>query len=271
MGSRSSRRRRPSGVGLTVAALLYAGFLIVLPLAALLLGVIENSGPTLRVLASSEAMGALSRTIGLTTTSLVINLVLGVLTAVVLVRDRFVGRDVLGWFTDLPLAMSPITIGLAFFVIVGRNGWLQPWLEPLDIKLVFSFPGMLLATLFVTFPFVVRETVLVLSEVGTSEEEAAATLGANPWQTFTLVTLPNILPGIAGGAALLVARALGEFGAVLVIGGAISGVTDTATTFVFHAVEERQLFAAYGMSMVLVALSVTAMSAFNAISGSLRR
>jgi sulfate transport system permease protein len=157
---------------------------------------------------------------------------------------------------DLPLAVSPVMTGLALLLVFGRGGWLEPWLDIAGLKVSFAFPGLVLATLFVTFPFTVREVAYVLLELGSDEEEAAITLGASPWQTFRLITLPNIRYGLGYGLVLTLARALGEFGAVLVIGGAISGHTQTATTFIYNALEERQEAAAYSMALVLAAASV---------------
>jgi sulfate/thiosulfate transport system permease protein len=172
------------------------------------------------------------------------------------VRHRFLGRRLLDTLVDLPLAVSPVMTGLAFLLLFGRDGWLEPLLTWADVKVGFAFPGLVLATLFVTFPFTLREVAYVLIELGTDEEEAAVTLGASPWQTFSLVTLPNIRFGLGYGLVLTLARALGEFGAVLVIGGAISGQTQTATTFIYNALEERQEAAAYGMALILAVASV---------------
>jgi sulfate transport system permease protein len=143
--------------------------------------------------------------------------------------------------------------GLAFLLLFGRTGWLGPALAGAGIKVAFAWPGLVVATVFVTLPFMLREVALVLEELGTSEEDAAATLGASPWQTFWHVTLPNVRDGVAIGATLTVARALGEFGAVLVLGGAVSGRTETATTFIHGAMEERHTVAAYGMALLLAA------------------
>lgn len=256
---------------LVAAVAIYMVAVVALPLGALVAGAAADIGATFATLGLPEARGALFRTIALAVIALVIDVIFGVVAAIVLVRDRFFGRRLIGWIIDMPLAMSPVMIGVAFFVLFGRQGWLQPVVAATGIDVVFAFPGMLLVTVFVTLPFVARETQLLLQELGSSEEEAAATLGASRWQTFRMITLPNILPGVASGAALVVARALGEFGAVLVIGGAISGRTDTATTFVYHAVEERQAAAAHGISIVLVALSLAALAAFAIVHKRSRR
>ena len=147
-------------------------------------------------------------------------------------------------------------IGLAFMLLVGRGGWLAPPLETLGWKVLFSFPGLVLGTLFVTLPYTLREVVYVLEEIGTSEEEAAATLGASPVQTFLRVTLPNIRIGLGYGLLMTVARSLGEFGAVLVLGGSISQQTQTATTFIHDMIDERETAAAYGMALLLALISI---------------
>jgi sulfate transport system permease protein len=184
------------------------------------------------------------------------NGVAGIAGALVMVRQRFLARRVLDALVDMPLAVSPVMTGLAFLLVFGRGGWLEPTLDILGLKVTFAFPGLVLATLFVTFPFTLREVAYVLEELGTDEEQAAVTLGASSWQTFWLVTLPNIRFGLGYGIVLTLARALGEFGAVLVIGGAISGRTQTATTFIYNALEERQEPAAYSMALVLALTSI---------------
>jgi sulfate transport system permease protein len=141
-------------------------------------------------------------------------------------------------------------------LLVGRGGLLAAPLAAFGVQVLFAFPGLLIATLFVTLPFTLREVAYVLEEIGTSEEEAAATLGASPWQTFWRVTLPNIRIGLGYGLLMSVARSLGEFGAVLVLGGSISGHTQTATTFIHAAIEERERAGAYGMALLLAAISV---------------
>lgn len=259
----SQRHRVRTGGGLlAVLALLYIGLIVVLPLGSLVWDALGDMGSTWRALHDRGSLGAMGRTIALAASAVAINTIFGIAAALVLVRDRFVGRRALSWIIDMPLGMSPVMIGLGFFVLYGRQGWFAPLTAAIDLQVVFAFPGMLLATLFVTLPFVARETQLVLEHVGATEEAAAATLGATRWQTFVWVTLPKILPGVTGGAALMVARALGEFGAVLVIGGAISGRTDTATTFIYDAVEERQTPMAYGVSIVLVAMAIAALATF---------
>jgi sulfate transport system permease protein len=185
-----------------------------------------------------------------------LNGVFGIAGALVLVRQRFFGRRFLDALVDLPLALSPVMTGLAFLILFGRSGALRPVVDLLGFSVAFAWPGVLLATLFVTLPFTLREVALVLEEVGDHEEQAAATLGASAWQTFRRVTLPNIYSGLSIGTTLTLARALGEFGAVLVVGGGIANKTETATTFIHTAVEERQEPAAFGMALILAAAAI---------------
>jgi sulfate transport system permease protein len=254
----SERRRLSPGQGLVLAlVLLYLGLILALPLGAMTLRALEAGPRALwAAFADPAAREGLILTLVLAAIALVANGLAGIGAALVLVRHRFLGRRLLDVLVDLPLAVSPVMTGLAFLLVFGRGGWLEPWLEVAGLKVSFAFPGLVLATLFVTFPFTLREVAYVLIELGTDEEEAAVTLGASPWQTFRLVTLPNLRYGLGYGLVLTLARALGEFGAVLVIGGAISGHTQTATTFIYNAIEERQEAAAYSMALVLAAASV---------------
>lgn len=206
--------------------------------------------------ATEAGFEALQMSLILVIISVVVNAVVGTLGAIALVRHRFWARNLISVLCDLPLAVSPVMIGLAFLLLVGRDGTFAPMLQALGIKIVFSFPGIVLGTLFVTLPYTVREVAYVLDEIGTSEEEAAMTLGASVLQTFFLVTLPNIRLALGYGLLMTSARALGEFGAVLVLGGSITGHTQTATTFIHDAIEERQLAEAYGMALVLALFSV---------------
>ena len=242
---------------LLVLVLAYLGLILALPLSALAWRALA-AGPALLhdVFADPSALEGLILTLILAAIAVVANGLFGVGAALVLVRHRFWGRRLLDSLVDLPLAVSPVMTGLAFLLVFGRGGWLEPLTDIAGIKVSFAFPGLVLATLFVTFPFTLREVAYVLIELGTDEEEAATTLGATGWQTFWRVTLPNIRFGLGYGLVLTLARALGEFGAVLVVGGAISGHTQTATTFIYNAIEERQETAAYGMALLLAVASV---------------
>jgi sulfate/thiosulfate transport system permease protein len=237
--------------------LAYLGVVLVGPIVALLheltgLGL----GEAFDALLERDSLRALGISISLVVVSVVVNAVVGVVGAISIVRHRFPGRAIVDALADLPLAVSPVMIGLAFLLLVGRGGWLSPMLETLDLQIAFAYPGLVVATLFVTLPFTLREVVYVLEQIGTSEEEAAATLGASPWQIFWNVTLPNVRPALGYGLLMTIARALGEFGAVLVLGGSISGRTQTATTFIHDAIEERMPAAAYAMAVLLSLFSV---------------
>lgn len=234
----------------------YLGLVLLGPLSALLVEIAEiGFGVALSKLVDTTALLALKNSILLLLITMVVNSVVGALGGIVLVRHRFPGRALVSALCDLPLAVSPVMIGLSFLLLIGKGGVLSPLLEAIDIKLVFTFWGLVLGTLFVTLPYSIREVSYVLEELGTDEEEAATTLGASPWQTFWKVTLPNIRIALGYGVLMAMARSLGEFGAVLVLGGSISGQTQTATTFIHDSIEERNLDAAYGMSLLLAVFS----------------
>lgn len=242
---------------LVAGVLLYLAVVLVGPTVALVLQThAVGFSAALAAVTSPMALDALEMSLLLVAIALVVNTVVGTVGAIALVRHRFFGRGVVSALFDLPLAVSPVMIGLAFVLLLGRDGALSPLLETLGLKVVFSFPGLVIATLFVTLPYTVREVAYVLEEIGTSEEEAAITLGASAWQTFWRVTLPNIRIALGYGLLMTAARTLGEFGAILVLGGSISGHTQTATTFIHDAIEERQIAGAYGMALVLAVLSV---------------
>jgi sulfate/thiosulfate transport system permease protein len=239
------------------AVAIYLAIVLVAPLGALAWRVVElGLGDVARSLMAPVPLEALGRSVILVLIALTVNAVFGVLGAIVLVRHRFPGRELLDALIDIPIAVSPVMVGLSYLLVFGRNGWLAPVLSTLDFRVAFAFPGLVIATVFVTLPFVVREVGYVLEELGTDEEQASRTLGASRWTTFRRVTLPNVRAAFGYGLTLTAARALGEFGAVLVVGAAISGRTDTATTFIYTAIEERQNAAAYGMAALLAAASM---------------
>jgi sulfate transport system permease protein len=193
----------------------------------------------------------------ITVITVVVTTIFGVLTAWVLARHQFRGRGLLNALVDLPMAVSPVIVGLMCVLLFGRGGWFEPFFASRGIQVIFALPAMILVTIFICIPFVIREVVPVLHEIGVDEEEAAKTLGASSLQTFVRVTLPSIRWGLMYGVALSTARALGEIGAVLIVSGAIQGQTETATLYIFRAFEERQEPSAY-----LVALSLAAISIF---------
>jgi sulfate transport system permease protein len=185
-----------------------------------------------------------------------LNTLFGVACAVVLVRHRFPGRRLLDAVIDLPFAISPVVIGLALVLVYGQDGWLGGWLAERGVQVIFSLPGMVLATVFVTLPYVVREVAPVLREVGTEQEEAAWTLGASPLRAFLRVTLPSVRWGVAYGVVLTTARALGEFGAVTIVSGRLAGQTETMTLYVENRFEAFDLVGAYAAALVLAGLAL---------------
>src|ERR687897_1834191 len=186
-----------------------------------------------------------------------LNTIFGVLCALAVVRQRFRGRALFNALVDLPFAVSPVVVGLALLLVYGRrDGWVGQWFADQGVQIIFSTPGMILATMFVSLPFVVRETIPVLREIGTEQEQAAATLGAGPFQTFFRVTLPAIRWGVAYGVVLTTARALGEFGAVSVVSGKLSGRTATMTLHVENRFEAFDLTGAYAASLTLAVLAL---------------
>src|SRR5262249_44118061 len=189
--------------------------------------------PPIDAVTSSDGQNAFWLTIVCVGIAVPLNTVFGITTALVLVRQNFRGKALLNSLIDIPFAISPVVIGLALFLLYApRNSWFGGWLTDNGVQVIFSVPGMVLATIFVSLPFVVREVMPVLQEIGTDQEEAAETLGASPWQTFWKVTLPAIRWGVTYGVVLATARALGEFGAVSVVAGNISGKTQTLPLFV---------------------------------------
>jgi sulfate transport system permease protein len=255
----AARRPRavPWGRGVLIAAVLaYLAVVLLLPLAALVARALSEGPAALAsALASPGALAGLWHSLIAVALALAINGTLGVAGAIVLVRHRFWGRQVLDLLVDLPLAVSPVMVGLAFLLVFGRGGWLRPVTDALGMQVAFAFTGVVLVTLFVTLPYTIREVGYLLQEVGTAEEEVAATLGATPWQTFRRVTLPNVRNALGAGLTLTAARALGEFGAAVVVGGAISGRTQTATTYIYGEMEARNTAGAYGMALLLAIAS----------------
>jgi sulfate transport system permease protein len=187
------------------------------------------------------------------------NTIFGIACAIAIVRHRFPGKGLVNAIVDLPLALSPVVVGLAFLLLFGTGGWFAD----LPFQVIFALPAMVLATIFVSLPFVVREVVPVLREIGTEQEQAASTLGASSWQTFRRVTLPAIRWAVAYGVVLTTARALGEFGAVSVVSGRIVGKTDTLTLHVEERFQSFDYVGAYAASVVLALLAIATLVAMS--------
>lgn len=241
---------------LTAVVLSWFGLLILVPTLSLIRGAFSGGlAPFWRAITAPDALRAFQLTLGITAVATVVNTIFGVIFAVVLVRQRFWGKALVDGLVDLPFAVSPIIAGLMLVILYGPQGWLGRWLEPLGIRVVYAWPGMALATIFVTLPFVVREVVPVLREFGVDQEEVAYTLGAGKWTTFWRVTLPSVRWGLAYGITLTVARSLGEFGALLVVSGNILGRTQTATLYIHEGIDSFDVEGAYAASVVLAGVS----------------
>src|SRR6476469_39036 len=211
-------------ISLRVGVLMYLAAILLVPVGLVFWRTFEHGvGPAWDAVTTPDAKHAFWLTLKIAAIAVPLNTVFGVLCALAIVRHRFPGKGVLNAVVDLPLALSPVVVGLSIVLLYSRDGWLGS----LPFQVLFATPAMILATIFVSLPFVVREVVPVLREIGTDQEEAASTLGANGWQTFRRVTLPAIRWAIAYGVVLTTARALGEFGAVSVVSGRIAGRTET--------------------------------------------
>jgi sulfate transport system permease protein len=266
-----SRRERAVENGsrwlLRLIALGYLAVLLGAPLALVFWNTFEDGfGVFWEAVTTDAALHALWLTILITAIAVPLNTIFGVAAALVLVRRRVPGRPLISALIDLPLALSPVVVGLSILLVWGRNGWFGPTTEELGIQVIFALPGMVLATIFICLPFVVREVVPVLREVGTDQEEAAATLGAGSFQTFRRITLPAIRWGIIYGVVLTTARALGEYGAVRVVSGGIAGKTETLTLHVEERFQAFDYVAAYGSSVVLAILALITVLAMNLLN-----
>jgi sulfate transport system permease protein len=207
------------------------------------------------------AWQAIKLTLIATGFALPLNLVFGVAAAWAIAKFEFKGKSLLITLIDIPFAVSPIISGLIYVLLFGAQGWLGPWLAEHDIKIIFAVPGIVLATVFVTFPFIARELIPLMQEQGSDEEQAAISLGAGGWQTFCRITLPNIKWGLLYGVILCTARALGEFGAVSVVSGSIRGKTTTLPLHIEILYNEYNVVAAFAMASILAALGLVTLAA----------
>ena len=251
-------------LALRALSLGYLGVLIILPvLTVFWLSFSDGVGVFWASVTTPEAVNAFWLTLLAAVVAVAANTVFGIVCAVLLVRHRFPGKRLLSALVDLPLAVSPVVVGLALILVYGTYGFFGSWLAEQGLRIIFSFPGIILATVFVSLPFVVREVVPVLREIGTDQEQAATTLGASSWQTFWQITLPSIRSGVAYGVVLTTARALGEFGAVSVVSGRIIGRTQTLTLHVEDRFQAFDLNGAYAASVVLAVIAVGTLLAMN--------
>jgi sulfate transport system permease protein len=260
------RRGRRVRALMVVAALLYVAVLLLAPLGGIVYSALKSGlGAIGKTFTQSDVLHALYLTFLIMVITVVVTGVLGVAVALVLARDRFPGRRLLSAVVDLPLAISPVIVGLAAVLLFGRGGWFESFFAARGIQVIFALPSMALVTIFISIPFVIREVVPVLEELGTEEEQAAWTLGASRLQAFFRVTLPNIRWGLLYGIALSAARALGEVGAVLIVSGAIQGRTETATLYILRAFDQRQDAQAYIVALTLALFSIVLLLAIELV------
>ncbi|MEA2272677.1 MAG: sulfate/thiosulfate transport system permease protein [Solirubrobacteraceae bacterium] len=251
---RASRRSR---LGLRTAALGYLTVLLLAPVGIVFYRTFEHGlDHVWHSVTTPAAISAFWLTVGIAAIAVPLNTIFGVATALLLVRRKPRGSTLVDALIDLPFAVSPVVIGLALILVYGHNGWFGGWLADHGIQVIFSVPGMVLATVFVSLPFVVREVAPVLREVGDEQEQAAATLGASGWQTFWRITMPSIRWAVAYGVVLTTARAIGEFGAVSVVSGKIAGQTVTLPLLVEQRFQNFDVAGAYAAATVLAILSL---------------
>jgi sulfate transport system permease protein len=253
-------------------ALGFLALFLVLPLAVVLHQALSKGLKTYAsALVEPDALAAIRLTLLAAGIAVPLNLVFGLAAAWAIAKFRFRGRSLLITLIDLPFAVSPVISGMIYVLLFGAQGWLGPWLDAHDVKIIFAVPGIVLATIFVTFPFVARELIPLMEEQGTEDEEAAITLGAGAWQTFRRVTLPNIKWGLLYGVLLCNARAMGEFGAVSVVSGHIRGVTNTMPLHIEILYNEYNYVAAFAVASLLALLALITLAAKSWLEWKLRR
>ena len=253
-------------LGLRGLALVYLLAVLVGPLAVVFWRTFENGiGPAWDAISTPETIHALKLTLIVTAIAVPANTVFGVICAIAIVRHRFPGKGLVNAFVDLPLALSPVVVGLSLFLLYGDDGWLGGWFADRGIDVLFALPAMVIATIFVSLPFVAREVVPTLREIGDDQEQAARTLGASGWQTFWRITLPSIRWAVIYGVILTTARCLGEYGAVAVVSGRLQGETETATLRVQERYDAFDLAGAYAISIVLALIAILVLVAMTVI------
>ncbi len=248
---------RASRLTMRTIALAYVILLLLVPIGVILWRTFgEGVGAFLASVSTPAAISALNLSLLIVAIVVPVNVVFGVTVALALVRGRFPGRGLLQAVVDLPFALSPIVVGVALILLWGVNGWFGG-LDRMGFQVIFSLPGMVLATIFVTLPFVVREVEPVLHEIGDEQEQAAATLGANGWQTFWRITLPAIRWGLTYGVVLTIARSLGEFGAVIMVSSGFPGISQTLTLLVHSRyTDDHNTFGAYAAATLLMGVAL---------------
>jgi sulfate transport system permease protein len=248
--------------GLMFAALLFLGVFVVLPLIAVFAQALEKGWAVYwKAITEPDALSSIRLTLLAAGIAVPLNLLFGLAAAWAIAKFQFRGKNVLTTLIDLPFAVSPVISGLIYVLLFGAQGWLGPWLGQHDIRIIFAVPGIVLATIFVTFPFVARELIPLMQAQGTEEEEAALVLGAGSWQLFWRVTLPNIKWSLLYGVILCAARAMGEFGAVSVVSGHIRGETNTMPLHVEILYNEYNFAAAFAVASLLALLALVTLGA----------
>ena len=257
---------RTGRLALRVVAVGYVGLLVALPVGLIAWRAFAHGvGPVWHSLTSATARHALTVTITVAVLAVAANTVFGVGAAILLVRHRFPGRRIFDALIDLPLAVSPVVVGLALILVYGKTSGFGGWLAAHGVKVIFALPGMVLATVFVSLPLVARGIAPVLEEIGIEQEQAALTLGASSRQTFRRITLPALRWALAYGVVLTLARALGEYGAVAVVSGRLVGKTQTATLFVEERYQNFDQSGAYAMAFALAAVAVVILLAISVL------
>lgn len=253
----TSRRMTKSQLILTTAALAFLVIFLLLPLVTVFAEALSKGlGAYAEALSEPDALSAIRLTLLVAAIAVPLNIVFGIVAAWAIAKFDFPGKSVLITFIDLPFSVSPVVAGLVYVLLFGMQGWLGPWLREHDIQIIFAVPGIVLATVFVTFPFVARELIPLMQEQGRDDEEAALSLGASGFQTFWRVTLPNIRWGLLYGVLLCNARAMGEFGAVSVVSGHLRGLTNTMPLHVEILYNEYNFVAAFAVASLLAALAL---------------
>lgn len=255
--SAASSRNTPTTKILIAIAIGYLALIILLPAINVVIQALAGGLPSLlSSYANPEFFQALLLTLSIALLVLPINIIFGLCAAWVIARHQFPGRTLLISVLDLPFSISPVVVGLMMILLYGNKGWLGGWLQSIGLKIIFAWPGMVLATAFVTLPFIAKEVIPVLEEIGTDQEEAARTLGASEWQIFWRVTLPNLRWSLLYGVILTNARAMGEFGAVSVVSGNIARKTQTLSLYVEDAYKQYQTQAAFAAALLLAVLGL---------------
>lgn len=255
---------RLSRWSLRYIALGYLAMLLILPIGVILVRTFdEGFGAVIEAITTPDALHALQLTLLTVIIAVPLNTIFGVACALLMVRSNMRGKSFINALIDVPFAVSPVVVGLALILVYGEGGWFGADLAAIGIQVIFSTPGIVMAVIFVSLPFVARETIPVLQEIGDDQEKAAETLGASSWQIFWKITLPSIRWGVSYGIVLTTARALGEFGAVTIVSGRISGETETLPLFVQKQFETFHSVGAYSASLVLALLALATLLALN--------